>query len=288
MNSVDQSNGVLLLAIYRILKALAKVALRYGVSAGAVSELVRRAFVDAAEESLADDGKKPLTSRVCTLTGLYRKEVVRVKELPSVESSELDDRFNRSSRVISGWVRDRDFCTKGGRPAVLRLDGSDNSFTNLVRRYSGDMTPRSMLEELVRLKAVKVSGNQSIKLLGRAYVPSSDEYSILQILGIDATDLIETISYNIDQPPECRRFQRKVSYLHIPTRHVESFQQFAEKESQKLLEKLDSWLARRDTEHHSLGTPGARLGLGIYQIQQRNSDNSLKCENSIGDNHDEV
>jgi hypothetical protein len=279
--SAEQTNAVLRLALFRVLKMLAKVAIRYGVSAGTVTELVRRAFVDAAEESLTVNNKKPIISRVCTVTGLYRKEVVRIKALPPVDSIDIDDRYNRSARVISGWVRDRDFCTKAGRPAVLSVDGGKNSFAELVRRYSGDMTPRSVLEELTRLKAVEVTKNQSVKLLNRAYVPSSDERAILQIIGSDTADLIETISFNLDQPVENRRFQRRVAYLHIPVRHAKPFQDYAAKESQKLLEKLDAWLARRDTDHPSLGTPGVRLGLGIYQILHHNTEADIKQYTSV-------
>ncbi len=282
MMSDEQTNAVLRVALFRVLKMLAKVAIRYGVSAGTVTELVRRAFVEAAEETLAVNNKKPIITRVCTVTGLYRKEVVRIKALPPVDSVDVDDRYNRSARVISGWVRDHDFCTRAGRPAVLTMDGSKNSFAELVRRYSGDMTPRSVLEELTRLNAVKVTGNQSVKLLNRAYVPSNDEHAILQIIGNDTADLIETITFNLDQPIENRRFQRRVAYLHIPVRHAGPFQDYAATESQKLLEKLDRWLARRDTDHPSLGTPGVRLGLGIYQILHHNTetDNAPRNRNS--------
>ena len=280
--SAEQTNAVLRLALFRVLKRLAIVAIRYGVSAGTVTELVRRAFVEAAEETLTVNNKKPIITRVCTVTGLYRKEVVRIKSLPPVDSTDVDDRYNRSARVISGWVRDREFCTKAGRPAVLPVDGDEHSFAELVRRYSGDMTPRSVLEELTRLKAVSVSKNQSVKLLNRAYVPSSDERAILQIIGSDTADLVETITFNLDKPVEERRFQRRVAYLHLPLRHAKPFQEYAAKESQKLLEKLDTWLARRDTDHPSLGTPGVRLGLGIYQIQHHNTEADTSQYTNVG------
>ncbi len=48
---------------------------------------------------------------------------------------------------------------------------------------------------------------------------------------------------------------------------MHAFKHYAAKESQLLLEKLDRWLVRKDTEHQSLGTPGSRLGLGIYVIE---------------------
>jgi len=266
--SVDKgTDKVLLIAIHKVLKALAKIGIRYGLSAGAVTELVRRAYVEAAEEALEEQGSKPLMSRVSALTGLYRKEIVRVRELPPIANIEFEDRHNRSTRIVSGWLRDQDFCTRSGRPAVLKLDASSpHSFNELVRRYSGDMTSKSMLDELIRLKIVEQTRGKSVKLIERGYIPSKDERTIFQVLGNDTTDLINTIGANIEMPKGQKRFQRSVTYLHIPQKHISAFETYANNEGQKLLEKLDRWLAKRDTENISLGTPGARIGLGIYQF----------------------
>ncbi|MBX2878954.1 MAG: hypothetical protein KTR32_03425 [Granulosicoccus sp.] len=271
MTTTDDTHSTIEKAFYRILFAMARVALNYGVSAGAVGELVRRAFVDAAEAELHQQGIKPLSSRVCTLTGLYRKEVVRVKALPSVGTNAADDRYNRSARVVTGWTQDSEFCTKRGKPATLPMEGPV-SFSALVRRYSGDMTPRSVLEELQRLAVVEVTQQQRVKLLTRAYIPATSELDALQILGTDVTEMIDTIRHNIKADVDAKRFQRKVVYLHIPQRHVKAFKDYATKESQALLEKLDRWLARKDTEHVSQGTPGSRLGLGIYVIESKKAE----------------
>jgi len=267
MSETDTTQSVLQLALYRVLKALAKVAMHYGMSVTAVSELLRRAYVDAAEEALGVDGKKIKSSSICALTGLYRKEVVRIQALPPVDAATVDDRYNRSARVISGWTRDESFCTKAGRPAVLSFDG-ENSFSELVRKYSGDMTPTAMLTELRRLGSIEITKSESIKLTNTAFIPQESDLDTLQILGTDTADLIDTIQYNMDKPAEQRRFQRKVGYLHIPEQNVEEFRVYASKESQKLLEKLDGWLSKRDTEDIAEGKPGSRIGLGIFQFSQ--------------------
>jgi hypothetical protein len=52
---------------------------------------------------------------------------------------------------------------------------------------------------------------------------------------------------------------------------VESFEDYAASQSQVLLEKLDRWLAKRDTEDKRDSiTAGSRLGLGIYIINHEN------------------
>ena len=263
------SQGIIHQAFYRILLTLAKVALRFGVSAGSMTELLRRAYVEAAENSLIEEGKKPLTTRLCALTGFYRKEVVRLKTLPPIGDSTVDDRYNRSSRVITAWLRDPDYRTKAGKPAVLKLEG-ELGFESLVKRYSGDMTPNAMLEELLRLEVVELTTRKTVKLRAHAYIPQTSELDFLQIMGTDTADLIETIHHNIRCSESERRFQRKVSYVHIPEHQVDKFRLYAAKESQALLEKLDRWLARKDTDEQSLGTAGSRLGLGIYMVAHEN------------------
>jgi len=271
MSDAGNTQSVLQLALYRILKSVARVGMRYGLSVVAVSELLRRAYVDAAEESLGKDGKKIKSSSICALTGLYRKEVVRLQELPAVEAEAIDDRYNRSARVITGWTRDENFQTKTGRPAVLPFDGPA-SFTELVKKYSGDMTPNAMLAELTRLGSIESTRGNSVKLTNAAYIPAENDLDTLQILGTDTADLIATITHNMDKPADERLFQRKVAYIHIPERHVGEFREFASGESQKLLEKLDRWLSKRDTEKIAEGKPGARLGLGIYQFTEHNEN----------------
>jgi hypothetical protein len=138
------------------------------------------------------------------------------------------------------------------------------------------MTPRAMLEELERLQVIEITAQNRVRLTERAYVPAANDLDTIQILGTDTADLIETIHHNLDRKKSQRLFQRKVSYTHIPDKHVEAFRQFASSEGQALLERLDRWLARRDTEPRSAGKAGARLGLGIYQFSENHPAKASK------------
>ncbi len=270
MQNDESAPGVLRSALYNIFKSLARISLRYGVSAGAAEELIRKAWVEAAVESLQKEGKKPMSSKICAVTGLYRKEVVRIRALPPVADTAKEDKYSRVTRVVTGWLRDKKFHTSKGKPAVLRMEGK-NSFHELVRLYSGDMSTRAMLDELLRTKSVELNRSNSIRLLSPGFLAPKSGVEGLQILGDDVSDLVDTINHNLDTNPEHKRVQRKVSYLHIPQRHLPAFEKFAEKNGQQLLEKLDQWLSRHDTENIEEGTPGSRLGLGLYLISSENT-----------------
>jgi hypothetical protein len=78
-----------------------------------------------------------------------------------------------SERVVRGWLTDRRFLTRHGRPRALALSGKALSFERLVKEHGGDISPRAVLEELVRSRAVRRAGArlelQAVKLPSRGY-----------------------------------------------------------------------------------------------------------------------
>ncbi|HEY7528298.1 MAG TPA: DUF6502 family protein, partial [Candidatus Deferrimicrobiaceae bacterium] len=196
-------------AIITLLRPLVKILLRNGIPFGAFADFAKRVYVETAAKEFAIPGRKPSNSRVSILTGLSRKEVLRVKRLPPPDDLGAAERYSRAARVLSGWLRDRRFADAYGDPAVLRLEGKGASFTELVKSYSGDEPARAVLDELVRVGAVERIDGGRVRLVERAYIPKGGEVDKIGILGADVADLVSTIDHNIGRgnPPF---FQRKV------------------------------------------------------------------------------
>ncbi|MEX0604965.1 MAG: DUF6502 family protein [Marinobacter sp.] len=236
-------------ALARILRPLARLLLRNGVSFGEFSELVKQAYVEAAFEDFRDSRRKPTDSRAAVLTGLTRKEIKRLRELTRNESVQRVSRLhiNRASRVVSGWVRDKHFQDAEGEPAMLGFDGP-NSFSELVKRYSGDMTPRAVLDELVRVGVVEHT--DKLILRKKAYIPTGDDQETLHIFGEDVGDLISTVDHNLTttQPVRPPMYQRTLTYDNIPPEIIYKWRAHAAQKSQELLETLDRWLAPYDRD----------------------------------------
>lgn len=270
---MEAHSKIVVQAIVRILRPLVRLLLRYGVSAGAFEELVRRVYVEVAEKDFQVEGKKQTTSRISIITGLNRKEVARLQKLPPVEQSDVDERYNRAVRVVTGWLRDKRYRTKAGAPAVLPFDGN-KSFSELVNKYSGDMPPRAVADELMRLQIIETTRTNALKLLTKGYMPQDSEVDKLQILGTDTADLIATIEHNLTHKKEEARFQRKVSYDNVPVQYVEAFRKHSAKLSMQLLVKLDAWLAKRDRDANPnvKGKGKAKVGLGIYMMEETIDD----------------
>jgi hypothetical protein len=188
----------------------------------------------------------------------------------SSESAEFSERYNRAARVIAGWRRDPLFQAPTGDPGALPLDDSPSSFNALVKKYSGDVPPRAVLDELQRVCAVAQDDDGHIRLLVRSYLPSNDDQMKLYILGVDSGDLITTISHNLEASSKRPFFQRKVSYDNLPADALEAIIRNAEEKSQALLEELDGFISQHDRDANSdaTGRGRYRAGIGIYYFEE--------------------
>jgi hypothetical protein len=272
MNDGSESqtiNRALMSAVFRILKTLIRLLLRHGVPFQAFSDMAKRAYVEVARDDFGIPGRKPTTSRIAVLTGLTRKEIQKLLESALQPDSETAERYNRAARVVSGWIRDRDFSGVDAQPSSLDLDGANGTFADLVRRYSGDMPPRAVLDELLRVGAVEKLGDGRVKLVARAYIPRSSDSDMLAILGSDVADLIGSIDHNL-QHTDDPRFQRKVMYDNLSREGVAKFRDLSAARAQGLIEYLDSWLSQHDRDVNPTvdGTGRMRAGLGIFYFEE--------------------
>ena len=251
-------------AVLKLLRPLVGVLLNHGVSHGAFAELGRQAFVEEGFAHMARGGNRPTVSGVAALTGLSRKEVKRLNEADDDALSAAVQRRNRAIQVLSGWVNDAEFQV-AGKPSRLMLDGAKVTFADLVKRYSGDITPAAMLSLLQGSGNVRIEDGYAI-LEKRAYIPMATPLDRLNILGTDAGELIETIGHNMMASPEDRLFQRKVSNALVRKDALPEFRELSNRRSQELLEEYDAWLS----EHEASGqdeSEVAYVAVGIYYVK---------------------
>ncbi len=259
-------------AVATLLRPLVRILLRNGVAYDAFADIAKRVYVDVATDEFGIPGRKQSKSRVSILTGLSRKEVLRVKRLPDPDDMGAAQRYNRAARVISAWVRTPVFLDSSGNPVDLPYEGGNVSFSGLVRSYSGDAPARAVLDELFRVGAVEPTPDGKIRLLERSYIPKKGEIEKIGILGTDASDLISTIDHNI-RHEDAPFYQRKVCYDNLPSEAIPELKKIVGKKAQMLLEHLDRWLSGhdRDLNPEAGGTGRMRAGVGIYYFDEDHS-----------------
>lgn len=256
-------------ACHRLLRPLVRVLLSHGVAHKDFDAVVRAVYAEVARESFAPAGKRPTDSHVAIITGLTRKEIKRLREQTDRSYDQASwSGANRATRVLSGWHRDPDFTGADGAPRQLSVHGEHNEFAQLVRRYSGDIPTVAILDELERVHAVKREANDKVRVLNRAYVPDAGDPERIRMLGTAGHDLLATLEHNLSRQGDVQpRFQRSVFNVQVNPRALPVFHRLVSQQSQQLLEVLDDWLERHETDHDKLQHPGVRAGVGIYFFQ---------------------
>lgn len=271
---METQTSTILLALARLLRPIIRVLLHNKVSYATFDEIARQVFVEVADEHFAIDGKKQTNSRIAVVTGLSRKEVLRIKRLEPLADRDLGKQFHRAARVVSAWTSEARFQDDSGKPAVLPFDGADNSFSALVASHSGDMPPRAVLDDLTQAGVASIDEARNIRLLKSAYVPSRDAAQIMRILGTDVGDLGETIVHNLHAGEQDSRFQLKVAYDNLPQEALADFHDLVSRRGYDILKDFDQWLRRhdRDSNPDAAGSGRMRAGVGIYYFEEEQQE----------------
>ncbi|MBV1907087.1 MAG: hypothetical protein KUG75_13510 [Pseudomonadales bacterium] len=268
-NSISETSNLFAEVVAKILRPIVRLALEKGITLDGFADITKRVFIDVASEHFLIDGRKQTKSRIATLTGINRKEVARIQGASVDGLEKISRKRNRAAQVLTAWLRDERFLDSKGDPMPLKIEG-ENSFTDLVKSYSGDIPVRTIVDEFKRLGLVESNSEDGrLYLVSRGYVPKSGSEEYLEILGADSQELLETIISNMQVEKKYALYQKKVVYTNVPLDYLAGFRSISARMSQHLLEEMDRWLADhdRDTSPNILGEGKAKVGLGIYQIE---------------------
>jgi len=270
MDNKQDTIQVFYAAILRLLRPLVRMALKRGISYKTFASLLKWVYYEVAKSDFPIQGRKQTLSRISVITGFTRKEVKRLSELEKPTSRNQREKYNRAARVISGWRRDSGYLDEQGNPIAIPISGEGASFEALVKKFSGDMPPRAVLDELSRLGAVKLDPASGVRLVQEAFTPEGDDAIKFHILGTDVDLLISTIESNIEPDRIGPYFQRKVYYDNLPDEVLPGFRKLSRQQAQKLLDDLDRALAAndRDVNPEVNGTGRNVAGVGIYYFQK--------------------
>lgn len=271
-----------LLAAFRVLMGpLVRILLRHGISFAEFAEVAKAVYVETAVKDFKVVGRRATRTRIAVITGLTRKEVKRVIDEAVEERYELRASYNRLGRVLEGWHTDSDFIGPYGMPLELQYESSnpdDITFAGLVKRHSGDMSPRSVLDELVRVAAVTETDAGWFRVLRRDYIPEAQGIHNFERVGGVIKSFLNTIDFNMTKPaPGKGRFERSVSTDGIRLEDLAKFDGYIRERCQAMLEEIDNWLTNLPKPNENKGDVTIKTGLGIYHyIAEENDERSFK------------
>jgi len=252
-------------ALSLMFKPLIRLLIAQGVTHAEFSDTAKEVYVETAVRHFEADGRIN-KSRIAILTGLTRKEVKNV--IDRALTTDFKERtYSRPTRVLTGWYSDPAFQGPYGIPLELPYESSETegqSFVELVRRYSGDMAPRQMLNQLVESgSVVEVEGRY--KAVSRTFTHSTLSPDLIRRLGSVGYRMFSSAAKNIDLDDQGDgHFDRMVFADDGCTDEViEQFDEFIRARGQSFLEELDVWFSSRK----ELNKPGEeRKETGLYMV----------------------
>jgi Family of unknown function (DUF6502) len=260
------------------LRPLFRILLRSGVTWQDASEVCKATLVEVASSDFGLHGRPTNMSRIAIMTGLGRREVKRLRDLLETEPQIDASRLHGATGVLTGWHLDPDFCDQSGQPLDLVFDDeagvSDRrTFSDLCKRYGGDLAPVTMRRELARVGALSEIPGGELRVVMRYYMPLQMDPDAVVRAGSMLEDLGTTVSFNLGKSAdELSRFAGRAINTRIRTADATRFRNFLEQEGQAFLECIDEWLSR-----HEAPPPGdgpaprtVRVGAGVYGIQDEN------------------
>ena len=267
---VDPRLGDFGAALAHLLRPLARIMLRHGMTAHEFTSIADAAFVAAARDLLTEQGKEPNFSRISSLTGLHRHAVSAISgaDQPEHAAGLATKHYqrNRLARVLSGWFENPDYTNADGRPRVLAFDGPAPSFTSLVRQYSGDIYAKIILDELLRVKAVRLTRDGMVRAVSRRFSTGGADPEALQHLGDTTHDLLSTLERNLTAAPEDRLFEDTAVTLNLPPDVVPLLRQLVARRGASFLQDMEGWLTQHERSPREVakGQPTVRAGVALY------------------------
>ena len=211
---------------------------------------------------------RPNVSRIAVLTGLSRAEIMTLLMEPPDARPAAERGRHRAEHVLHGWWTDPAYADEDGRPLRLPLRGSRRSFATLVKRYAGDPRTLTLLDELIRVKAVRQHPDGLIEVLSRTVATARWDAQGVLAIGERVGDLLETLMHNIKHPSR-PRYERFVVSNQVDPRYVPML-------LRDITQQADSWA---DAFQDSLNDPShtvrarreaqdaRRLGVAIYVVE---------------------
>lgn len=224
-------------------------------------ESLKLAVVDIAVEELHRLGEEPNVSRISALTGLHRRDVVRI--FRDGETKEYS--VNLVNQVIGQWQADPRFQTQSRQPRVLSVEGPDADFRQLMKTVHTDLKPGTVLFELERMGAVKRVKN-GVKLIVKTYEPKHDPRDVFEIVADDTNDLITAVDENTFLYEEAPHLHAKTVYDNISPEDLPKIKQWLLRQGADFHRKARTFLAQFDLDINPASGKrgGARVAVGTF------------------------
>ncbi len=226
----------LLKAINRVLRPFVRLLLHFQITYPFLSELLKKIYVEVAEQEFKLPGKKQTDTRISLLTGVHRKDTRRLRGQP------FDDpppkTVSLGAQLIAHWINDPQLQDENGNPRPLPLKGPGPNFESFVQQLCRqNMRARVVLDEWLRLGVVYIE-NEQVHLKEQAFIPEKSLDDKAYFLGLNIGDHIAAATHNLTQSKD-PLFERCVYYHGLEAEDLVELEALARSKGMEMLKALN-------------------------------------------------
>jgi hypothetical protein len=165
-----------------------------------VQQMVKRLYLEVAEDDFALPFKRQTDSRLALVTGISRKEISQLRRrrhgpagMPEVEESVV-------THVIGRWMAGPPYATPDGIPRRLRYEASGperGELRALGARVALDIPVRAGARRATTHRQRRLAPRRRRGAAARGAHPAADSEGKLVLLGSDPAELFSTIVHNV-------------------------------------------------------------------------------------------
>lgn len=244
-----------------LLKPLARFFIVRSMSYQDFVSLAKRAFVEAAEDIIKEDGQKHNLSRLSVLSGVHRGDIRKIKSDP--DNRQADESQGIIYRVLSRWENAIEYTTKAKKPRVLGCAGENNEFRELVASVAKSYESGTVLAEMVRRGLVERS-KDSVRLLEAVEDHVGDADRIFSLISSGLETLVNGAAENALTGIEPRNLHLLTEYDNIAEDAVPEIKEWLNREGMHLHKRARDFLSQFDLDINPLpkAKGGVRVSLG--------------------------
>lgn len=271
----DTIHSQILIALLIALRPLARVLLRAGIGHREFNEVSKAAFVDVATKDYGLRGRPTNISRVAVMTGLTRKEVRRIRDKNESGENIGGTRGTPMGVLLHQWYTEPDFLNPDGTPLDLPFDGSNNSFSELVRRFGGDIPPGAMRTELVRIGVVEELINGRLRPLKRNVSKNEMHDRLIDGLTVVIYPALVALANNTDNESSSPTWvMRTASTSRVRENDVPRVRRIGSDRLTDFVESIDDLFVAYETLHDDDLTESSdkSVGVGVFYFEEKKSE----------------
>jgi hypothetical protein len=190
--SVTSRNSIVEATALRVMRPLARLLVRHGVTYPAFATALKRVFLDAAIDELRERAMAQTDSAVSLLSGVHRRDVRTLTRAQAAKARAAAVPLSLAGEVVARWLSHPDHQDRRRRPRAL----ARAEFDALVASVSSDVRGRALLDELLRLGVVR-EGEAGIVLNAGGFAPRQGFAEMAELFAANVADHAAAAAANL-------------------------------------------------------------------------------------------